>query len=72
MTDLDDDHPAPPHQVALYLLGALDADGEAAFERHLAGCAPCQDESDRLGPLLTGMSRLGVDEVDPGAAPTRS
>ena len=47
----------------LYLLGALDADTESAFERHLARCSSCQDECDELGPIATALSHLQVDEV---------
>ncbi|WP_326557892.1 zf-HC2 domain-containing protein [Micromonospora sp. NBC_01796] len=70
MTDLDPAHPDPNHPAGLYLLGALDADAEAAFERHLAGCVSCQDECDRLGPMVTAFGRLDADEVINGEPPT--
>lgn len=62
MYDRNDYHPMEP-TCGLYLLGALDTAAELAFERHLLHCAVCQDECDRLGPVLTGMGRLGPADV---------
>jgi anti-sigma-K factor RskA len=48
--------PASPHvEVAVYLLGKLEADEAAAFEAHLAGCPDCRrqlEEFRRLPELL--------------------
>lgn len=63
MTDFDRDHTRATTACSLYLLGALDHAAEAAFERHLAGCASCQRECDRLGPVVSGLGQLGADEV---------
>jgi anti-sigma factor RsiW len=62
MTDFDDNE-AVHSSGALYLLGALDAAQETAFERHLALCRACQRECDEIGPLASGLSRLPDDEV---------
>jgi hypothetical protein len=48
----------------LYFLGALDPAPEADFERHLAGCAECLDDSEQFGPLLGGMAMLSGEEID--------
>ncbi|MET7394096.1 zf-HC2 domain-containing protein [Dactylosporangium sp. NPDC005572] len=74
MNDLDSGHAEALQSCALYLLGALDEDAEAAFEWHLAECAECQDECDRLGPIATAMSEFSDEQVEalygvqPGAA----
>ncbi|WP_329110951.1 zf-HC2 domain-containing protein [Micromonospora sp. NBC_01699] len=60
MIDPDREHPG--HPAGLYLLGALAADAEAAFERHLAGCPSCQDECDRLGPLVTAFGQFDAND----------
>jgi anti-sigma-K factor RskA len=51
--------------VGAYLLGALDESERAAFERHLAGCAECRDEVERLRPAVDALPR----SVEPLAAP---
>ncbi|MFF6953475.1 anti-sigma factor domain-containing protein [Streptomyces iakyrus] len=48
--------PEDPHlDVGAYVLHALPADEEAAFEEHLAGCAPCRAEFDQLSGAAVGM-----------------
>jgi anti-sigma factor RsiW len=51
--------------VGAYLLGALDEHERVEFERHLAGCAECRDEVERLRPAVEAMPR----SVEPLAAP---
>ncbi|PZT68254.1 hypothetical protein DN402_08135 [Streptomyces sp. SW4] len=46
--------------VGAYVLHALPADEEAAFENHLAGCADCRREADELS---TAAARLVVADV---------
>jgi anti-sigma factor RsiW len=57
------DHASAGAACALYVLGALGHAEEVAFERHLARCAACRDECDRLGPTASGMGQLAADEV---------
>jgi anti-sigma-K factor RskA len=45
------DHLAPHPDLAGYVLGALDPDEAAAFERHLAGCDACRAEVEELRGL---------------------
>lgn len=54
-----------PHSTALgaYVLGALDRDERAGLEAHIAGCAACRDELDRLTPLPGLLSRLTTEEA---------
>jgi hypothetical protein len=47
-----------------YLLGGLDPEGERTFERHLAGCAECLDECERLAPAAAGLADLGGAEIE--------
>jgi len=53
------------HTIALgaYVLGALDRDERAALEAHIAGCATCHAELDRLTPLPGLLSRVTVEEA---------
>ncbi|GGS49802.1 anti-sigma factor [Streptomyces violaceus] len=45
-----------PHlDVGAYVLHALPAEEEAAFEKHLAGCAPCRAEVDQLSRAAVEM-----------------
>ena len=46
--DVSLDHDRWADAVAPYLLGALPEDEHAPFEAHLASCAICADEADRL------------------------
>jgi len=61
------DHPRHEEQVAPYLLSALPDADERDFERHLAGCADCRAEADRLRPAADALPR----SVTPLAAPPR-
>jgi anti-sigma factor RsiW len=61
---------APGHrhdETGAYLLGALSDDEREAFEAHLAGCALCRDEVERLRPAAEALPR----SVDPIQAPPR-
>ena len=59
------DHQRYREDVGAYLLGALpDRDGEA-FERHLAGCAECREDVERLRPAADALPR----SVEPLAPP---
>src|SRR4051812_49888380 len=51
--------------VGAYLLGALEEAEREAFERHLAGCAECRDEVERLRPAVEALPR----SVEPLQAP---
>ena len=53
--------------VGAYLLGALDAGGSRAFERHLEGCAACREEVARLRPAIGALAR-SADPVTPSPA----
>jgi hypothetical protein len=53
----------PSQCCGLYLIGALDDDTQDAFESHLGRCPSCQDECDDLGPIVTAMSNLSIDDV---------
>jgi anti-sigma-K factor RskA len=60
--------PASPHvEVAVYLLGKLDADEAAAFEAHLAGCPDCrrQLEEFRSLPELLAAATPPIPLPDP-------
>ncbi|WP_411104571.1 anti-sigma factor domain-containing protein [Streptomyces sp. cmx-4-9] len=77
MTTAPDPHPAPnPHPVpnphpapdphsalAVYVLHALPPEEDAAFARHLAGCARCRREAAALRAVAGELAGL------PGAAP---
>ncbi|MFI9824047.1 anti-sigma factor domain-containing protein [Streptomyces sp. NPDC052013] len=54
--------------VGAYVLHALPADEEAAFENHLAGCPECRREADQLS---TAANRLVVAEVRAPSADVR-
>jgi anti-sigma factor RsiW len=59
---------APEHMhedAGAYLLGALEQSEREAFEHHLAGCAECRDEVERLRPAVDALPR----SVEPLQAP---
>ncbi|MFF7307556.1 anti-sigma factor domain-containing protein [Streptomyces sp. NPDC008137] len=60
----DDPHLA----VGAYVLHALPAGERAAFEEHLAGCAPCRAEVDQLSVAAVGM---GAAETETPSADLR-
>lgn len=51
--------------LGAFLLGALPDEESAEFERHLATCAACRQEADRLRPAADALPR----SVEPYAAP---
>lgn len=56
------------HDLAgAYVLGALDPDERAEFERHLADCQACANEVRSLRPVVDGLGQV-VPLVDPPAA----
>ncbi len=58
-----------PHlDVGAYVLHALPAEEEAAFEEHLAGCAPCRAEVDQLSGAAVEM---GAAETNAPSADLR-
>jgi anti-sigma-K factor RskA len=58
------------HQLAgPYVLGALDADDEARFAAHLAGCAPCQAE---VRGFAAVRDQLGQATAEPAPAVLRA
>jgi anti-sigma factor RsiW len=46
------DHDRRRDDVAAYLLGALEPGEAAELERHIAGCAECEEELQRLRPAV--------------------
>jgi len=72
------DHERHRDDVGAYLLGALNDLERQAFQRHLRGCADCQEELERLRPAADalpgsveqlapppGLKRRLMAEVDP-------
>jgi Anti-sigma-K factor rskA/Putative zinc-finger len=58
------DHTGYREEIGAYLLGALTDLERQAFERHVAGCAECRDELERLRPAADALPR-GVEQVEP-------
>jgi anti-sigma factor RsiW len=48
--------------VEAYALGALDATEAAGFERHLAGCVPCQREVASYAPVMRALDTVRLPE----------
>ncbi len=61
------DHTEYSHEIGAYLLGALTDLERQAFERHVAGCAECRDELERLRPAADALPR-SVEQVEPPPA----
>jgi anti-sigma-K factor RskA len=62
-----DDHTRYDDTAAPYLLGALTDLERQAFERHLAGCAACREDVERMRPAAEALPR----SVTPLEAPPR-
>jgi Anti-sigma-K factor rskA/Putative zinc-finger len=58
------DHTSYRDDLGAYLLGALTDLERQAFERHLAGCAECRGELERLRPAADALPR-SVQQVEP-------
>jgi hypothetical protein len=58
------DHAGYREEIGAYLLGALTDLERQAFERHMAGCAECRDELERLRPAAHALPR-SVEQVEP-------
>jgi anti-sigma-K factor RskA len=58
------DHTSYREEVGAYLLGALTDLERQAFEQHLATCADCRAEVDRLRPAADVLPR-SVEQVEP-------
>jgi anti-sigma-K factor RskA len=58
------DHTSYQEEIGAYVLGALTDLERQAFERHLAGCADCRDEIERLRPAADALPR-SVEQVAP-------
>jgi anti-sigma factor RsiW len=58
------DHSGYQEEIGAYLLGALTDLERQAFERHVAGCAECRDELERLRPAADALPR-SVEQVEP-------
>ena len=58
------DHTSFSDDVGAYLLGALTDLEREAFERHLAECAECRDEVERLRPAADALPR-SVEQMEP-------
>jgi anti-sigma factor RsiW len=61
------DHSEYRDEIGAYLLGALTDLERQAFERHVAGCAECRDELERLRPAAYALPR-SVEQVEPPPA----
>jgi anti-sigma-K factor RskA len=57
------DHERRRDDIAAYLLGALEPGEAAELERHLAGCAECEEELERLRPAVQVLPET-VERVD--------
>lgn len=60
------DHNGYQEEIGAYVLGALSDLERQAFERHIAGCAECRDEIERLRPAADALPR-SVEQVEPPA-----
>jgi anti-sigma-K factor RskA len=58
------DHTRYQDDIGAYLLGALPDLDRQAFERHLAGCAECQEELERLRPAADALPGW-VEQFEP-------
>lgn len=58
------DHTSYREEIGAYLLGALTDLEKQAFERHLAGCADCRDELERLRPAADALPHA-VEQMEP-------
>lgn len=58
------DHTEYREEIGAYLLGALTDLERQAFERHMAGCAECREELERLRPAADALPR-SVEQVEP-------
>jgi hypothetical protein len=58
------DHNGYRDEIGAYLLGALTDLERQAFERHVARCAECRDELERLRPAADALPR-SVEQVEP-------
>jgi anti-sigma factor RsiW len=61
------DHAEYRDEIGAYMLGALTDLERQAFERHVAGCAECRDELERLRPAADALPR-SVEQVEPPPA----
>jgi anti-sigma factor RsiW len=61
------DHTEYRQEIGAYLLGALTDLERQAFERHVADCADCRDELERLRPAADALPR-SVEQVEPPPA----
>jgi hypothetical protein len=61
------DHTSYQQEVGAYLLGALTDRERQAFERHLAECADCREEIERLRPAADWLPR-SVEQLEPPAS----
>jgi hypothetical protein len=57
-------HARYQEDIGAYLLGALNDLERKAFERHLAGCAECQEEVERLRPAADALPG-SVEQLEP-------
>jgi anti-sigma factor RsiW len=58
------DHTSYREEIGAYLLGALTDLERQAFEQHLAGCAECREEVERLRPAADVLPR-SVEQIEP-------
>ena len=61
------DHTRYQDDIGAYLLGALTELERQAFERHMAGCAECQEELERLRPAADALPG-SVEQLQPPAS----
>jgi anti-sigma-K factor RskA len=62
-----DDHNRWSEDLAAYVLGALENDEAADFERHLEGCEPCREEMTWLEPAVQTLPEA-VERQEPPRA----
>ena len=60
-----------PQRHADYLAGTLSDTERAAFQRHVAGCAACQRETESLGGIWTTLEDIPAPEPDSRAMRAR-
>ena len=65
------DHNRWREDLAAYMLGALERDEAAEFERHLEGCERCREEMRWLEPAVQTLPEAVERQEPPRAAARR-
>ncbi|MDI9581425.1 MAG: zf-HC2 domain-containing protein, partial [Thermobispora sp.] len=58
--------------LGVYVLGALDADEEAAVRAHLEACAACRAEAEELSGLTPLLARVTERDIEQVGEPPRA